>query len=84
MLNLESVFSSLKALVIGVPLGILGSYGVYLAIGFAGELDFRVPWSWVVSAVLGVFIITWVTMRYAAGKLRHQNIIETIRSGSGV
>jgi len=82
MLSLESVFSSLKALVIGVPLGVLGSYGIFNAMDAIGQFSFRVPWNWIIFAVLGVFIVTWLTMRYAANKLRHQNIIETIRSGS--
>jgi len=84
MLNLESIFSGMKALLFGVPLGILGSYGVYLAMSNMGIFDFNVPWLWMITAVVAVFITTWSTMRYAAGRLRNQNIIETIRSGSGM
>jgi len=84
MLNLESVFSSARALVIGVPLGILGSYGVYHAMSNMIYLRFSIPWLWLVVSVVAVFVTTWSTMRYAAGRLKKQNIIETIRSGSGM
>ena len=84
MLNLESVFSSLRALVIGVPLGILGSFGVYLAMRNVGVFSFNfVPWLWVISSVLAIFLVTWITMRYAANRLKDRNVIETIRAGSG-
>ena len=84
MLGLESVFSSLKALLIGVPLGILGSYGTFRTVGTLGKFSFKIPWLWVVSSIVGVFLITWLTMRYAANSLKGRNMIETIRSGSGM
>jgi len=84
MLNLESIFSTFKSIFIGVPLGMLGSFGVYIAIGAVAEFDFRLPWMWIIYSILGVFIITWVTMRFATSRLKNQNIIETIRSGSGM
>jgi len=84
MLNLESIFSSLRALLFGMPLGMLGSYTIYLVMSNMGVFDFSIPWLWMISAVLAVFITTWSTMRYAANRLKNQNIIETIRSGSGM
>jgi|GEM_PF-345603 len=84
MLSLESVFASINSLFIGVPLGVLGSYGIFMAMGNVGHFRFPFPWLWIVIAVLGVFLITWVTMQFAASKLKEQNIIETIRNGSGM
>jgi len=84
MLNLESVFSSARALVIGVPLGLLGSYGVNMAMRNMIHLNFSVPWLWLVVSVVAVFITTWSTMQFSANKLKKQNVIETIRSGSGM
>jgi putative ABC transport system permease protein len=84
MLNLESVFSSLRALMIGIPLGILGTYGVYLAMRNMGVFNFSIPVLWIISTVLAIFLVTWLAMRYAANKLKSRNIIETIRSGSGM
>jgi len=84
MLNLESVFSSLRALIVGVPIGILGNLGVYLAMTNMGVFSFSIPWLWIISSVIAIFLVTWATMRYSAGRLKNQNIIETIRSGSGM
>jgi len=84
MLSLESIFSSIHALAIGVPLGLLGSYGMHSALSNMGYLAFNPPWTWAVISIIAVFITTWLTMRYAANKLKNQNIIETIRSGSGM
>jgi len=84
MLSLESIFASINSLFIGVPLGVAGSYGIFMAMGHVGHFRFPFPWVWIVISVLGVFLITWVTMQFAASKLKEQNIIETIRNGSGM
>ena len=84
MLSLESIFASLSAIIIGVPLGILGSYGIFKAMDNVGMFSFPFPWLWIIISIIGVFLITWITMQFAAHKLKEQNIIETIRNGSGV
>ena len=84
MLSLESVFASINALFVGVPLGVLGSYGIFVAMNNLGEFRFPFPWLWIVISVIGVFLITWITMQFAASKLKEQNVIETIRNGSGM
>ena len=45
---------------------------------------FEFPWLSVVQSVLAVFVITWVTMRFAVARLRTDNIVETIRMDSGL
>jgi putative ABC transport system permease protein len=67
-----------------VPLGILGSYGVFTAMANVQIHRFYLPWTWLIISIITVFIVTWVTMRFAVHKLKNQNIIETIRNGSGV
>jgi putative ABC transport system permease protein len=84
MLNLESVMSSARSLLFGLPLGLLGAYGVYNGMDLAGEISFSVPWLAVAECVAGIFLITWVTMRVAANWLNSDSIIETIRGTDGV
>ena len=84
MLGLEALLSSIKALLIGLPSGALVTYALHQAMGIGFSFDFEMPWIPMGAVTLGVFIITWLTMRYAANKLKDKNIIETIRSGSGV
>jgi putative ABC transport system permease protein len=84
MLNLESLLCSSKSLIFGLPLGFAGAYLLHWGMGVSVGIAFSFPWLPVIGCVLGVFAITWVTMRYSAARLRGDNIIETIRSDSGM
>ena len=84
MLNLESLLYGMKSLIIGLPLGILASYLIYQAIMQSVGFDYEFPWLAMLQSILAVFVITWVTMRYAAARLRGKNIVESIRADSGV
>jgi putative ABC transport system permease protein len=79
MLNLESVMCSARSLIFGIPLGVLGAFALYKAMGIAAELPFELPLLGIAECVAGVFAVTWVTMRYAAGRLRDGSIVESIR-----
>jgi putative ABC transport system permease protein len=80
MLNLESILCTVKSLIYGVPLGILASYLIYRSFLQSVFFSFHFPIIPVAQCILAVFIITWVTMRYAASRLRNKNIVETIRT----
>jgi putative ABC transport system permease protein len=82
MLNLESILCSMKSLIIGIPLGVTGSFLVYNALEMPVEFSYAIPWLPIIGCVGGVFVITWATMRYAASRLREGNIVETIRGES--
>ena len=84
MLNLESILSSVKSLIIGLPLGVLVSYLIYQTIMQSVDFSYQLPWVPILQSIIAVFIITWVTMHYSAARLSGGNIIETIRSDSGV
>ncbi|MBC3805217.1 FtsX-like permease family protein [Acetobacterium fimetarium] len=83
MLNLESVLCSMKALIYGLPVGIIVSIFINLPIRSMFPIPYALPWLAIVLCVLAVFLVTWSTTRYAAHRLEKQNIIETIRSESG-
>ncbi|MDR1692324.1 MAG: ABC transporter permease [Oscillospiraceae bacterium] len=85
MLTLESILCSARALLFGLPLGIFAAWLVHLSVtsgdyGFA----FTVPWLAVGECVVGVFIVTFVSMRFAAFRLRKANTVEAIRTEDGV
>ena len=84
MLNLESILCSAKSLIIGVPLGILGSYFLYHAFSSPVELDYAIPWRPILQCVFGVTVVTWVIIRYSMSSFSCDNIIETIRSVHGL
>ena len=79
MLNYESMMCSVKALVYGVPLGILGSYLTFISLENPVEFVYKVPWAPIIQCTVGVFIITWGIMHYAAGQLRGGSLVEKIR-----
>jgi len=88
MLRLESILCSFRALIFGLPIGLLISYGLFKTMGIEGtamegNLRFLFPWLYVVACVAGLFIITWLTMRFAVSRLKGGNIINAIR-GDGV
>jgi putative ABC transport system permease protein len=80
VLNYESILSSIKSLMYGLPLGIAAAYLIY-RFAIYSEVQYRYvfPWLTVLEIVLGVFVITWVTMRYSISRLKEKNIVETIR-----
>ncbi len=79
MVRLESLMYSGKALLIGLPLGLLMSYGFYRAFAEAADFGFIVPWNAMLIAVLAVALLIWAIMDYSVRQVEKQNIIETIR-----
>lgn len=80
MIRLESLFYGAKSLIIGIPLGLLGAFGIYYAFTRTIMYDFVVPWSAILISVLFVFIVVWMIMKFSISKVKKQNIIETIRN----
>ena len=79
MINLESIMYSTKALIMGIPLGLLGSYGIYKAFASGNDYGFIFPWKAIIIAVLIVYILVSTIMYFALRKMRNENIIETIK-----
>lgn len=79
MVRLESLMYSSKALLIGLPLGLLISYGFYRSFASAVDFGFIVPWSAMFIAVFAVALLIWAIMTYSVRQVEKQNIIETIR-----
>lgn len=79
MIRLESILYGTKALLIGVPIGILGSYLLYKAFNIGITLKYAFPLTAILTSVVAVFILIGVIMKYSLNKINKQNIIETIR-----
>ena len=79
MINLETIFYSIKALIYGVALGSVGSYLVYLATASKLDYGYHFPLSATIISIVAVFILVFIIMRYSMNKINKQNIIETIR-----
>lgn len=81
MLALESILCSLRALVIGVPLGILLTYVVNLPIRDMFPVPYHFPLLPILLCAAGVLVLTLAITALAARRLRSKNIIDRIRSG---
>ena len=79
MIRLESIFYGLKSIIIGLPLGILGSYLLYMAFREGILMKYTFPVMPTVVAVVVVFLLIGGIMKYSLNKINKQNIIETIR-----
>lgn len=81
MVRLESVFISVKALVIGVPLGILISYLLCVMMNrMDGAIIYKPPYKAIILCIVVVIILIYAIMKLSMTKLRHNNIIETIKN----
>lgn len=80
MIRYESLLYGAKALLFGIPVGVILSYGMYQLFINVIEVPYMLPWKEILIAVAVVFLIVFWTMRYSVKKAEKQNIIETIRS----
>ena len=80
MVHLESIFYGTKSLLIGIPLGLLGSFGIYKAFAVGNDFGFIVPSLAILIAVVIVFLLIGLIMHVSVKKINKQNIIETIRN----
>ncbi len=80
MLRFETIIVGLKSLLYAIPVS-LGV--VYLIHGSTGDIvnfsSIMIPWKAIIIAIFGVFAIIAITMTYATRKIKHENILESIR-----
>lgn len=81
MVRLESVFISVKALVIGVPLGILISYLLCVIMNrMDSAIIYEPPYKAIILCIAVVIMLIYAIMKLSMTKLRHNNIIDTIKN----
>lgn len=79
MITLESLFYSFKSLVIGIILGLIGSYAVYKLLSSGIDFGYVLPYKAIIISILFITIVVFIIMKYSINKVNKQNIIETIR-----
>lgn len=79
MIFLESFFYCIKALIIGIPIGIILSLIIHRA--FIGEmaLIYHLPLKGIIISILIVFILIFSLMKYSVKKVNSKNILDSIR-----
>ncbi|KAB3528837.1 ABC transporter permease [Alkaliphilus serpentinus] len=79
MINFESIFYGLKALLYGLPVSGFLSLLMHNSFGNLFEFEFVLPWKEIFICIAGVFIVVFVTMMYSSAKLKRENIIDALK-----
>lgn len=80
MIRLESLFMGTRALVFGVPIGILLSWVIYHFLTEESGYPYELPALSILIAIAAVFVLISLIMTYSMSKIKKQNTIETIRN----
>jgi len=78
MINYESLFYGIKALLYGLPISFAIMYLLYMVLSDSFAFAFTVPWGSVLAVVIAVFAIVILTMQYASSKIKKENIIDVL------
>ena len=80
MIRLETFFMGMKAILFGVPIGIGLSYLIYVFLAKNSGMSYHLPILAIILAIVAVFVLISIIMRYSMMKINKQNTIETIRN----
>lgn len=79
MVNLETLFYSIKALLIGIIAGLIGSRLIYRAFAERIQDVYLLPMKPIIISIVFVFVLVYIIMKYSISRINKQNTIETIR-----
>lgn len=79
MMNYECLIYGMRAIAYGVILTILISLAIRRTIGAGADIDFLIPWGYLGAAVLGIFLVVFITMMYTMYKIKRNNIVEELK-----
>jgi len=79
MISYESIFYGLKALLYGLPISMGIMFLIYKGTMNSFSYPFWIPWGSLGICFVSVFVIVGSAMLYSIGKVKKDNIIETLR-----
>ncbi|MEG2322371.1 MAG: ABC transporter permease [Bacilli bacterium] len=80
ILFFESLFFGLKSLIYAIPVSIVITICLHMALsGMVGFDKIMIPFTSIFISIIGVFIIILISMWYASRKVKKENILEAIR-----
>ena len=80
MMLVECLLLSGKAMLYGIPISVVGTLLLYVAMSSGSEIAYHFPWMPIVVAVVGIFVILVVTMLYIMRTRKKENVIETLKN----
>lgn len=79
MMIYECLRYGIRSLFMGLPLGILGSFGINSLAAGVGNSYYEIPLIPMAVSIISVFVVVFISMLYALSKLKKDNPIEAIR-----
>ncbi len=80
MLSYESLLYGTKSLLFGIPVSFFVTRLIFQSVSAGYDTNFYLPWGAVMIAVLSVFLVVFATMLYAIGKVKKDNLVESLKS----
>ncbi|THE11364.1 ABC transporter permease [Bacillus timonensis] len=82
MINYESIFYGVKALLYGLPISLAVMYLIYWSLRNTFEYGFNLPWMSILFVVIMIFVIVGAAMLYSIQKVKKENIIDGLKQES--
>ncbi|CAG9623366.1 ABC transporter permease [Sutcliffiella rhizosphaerae] len=79
MINYESIFYGVNALLIGLPISIFVMYLLHRSVVGTFEYGFALPWLDILFVVAAIFLIVSSAMLYSIFKIKKENIIDGLK-----
>ncbi|WP_273851758.1 ABC transporter permease [Guptibacillus spartinae] len=79
MMNYESIFYGMKAILYGIPISIALMFLMYLSFRSTFVYGFTLPWMSLLFVIIAIFIIVGAAMFYSIKKLEKNNIVDTLK-----
>jgi putative ABC transport system permease protein len=79
MIQYESIFYGMKALAYGLPLSVLIMLAIHRSLRNTFEYGFSLPWMSLLFVIVVIFLIVGSAMLYSTSKIKHDNIIESLK-----
>lgn len=80
MVYLESIRYGAKSLLWGLPISLGIDYLLYTVLAWDFDFGYTFHWQYYLTAIAAVFIVTALALVYSFGKIKHDNIIETLKN----
>ena len=80
MLNIECLIYGIRSILLGLPIAILVTFAIYKVTNRAFITPFYIPWYSILIAMVAVMLVVFITMMYAARKVKKDNTIDAIRN----
>ncbi|RFB18547.1 ABC transporter permease [Bacillus sp. HNG] len=82
MINYESIFYGVMALLYGLPISLAVMYLIYWSLRNTFEYGFNLPWVSILFVVITIFVIVGAAMLYSIQKIKKENIIDGLKQES--